>query len=46
MPYETGQLISHPKENLITFKLDKIFLNVLEKNIISANQIFYFFLKK
>ena len=43
---ETGQLISHPKENLITFKLDKIFLNVLEKNIISANQIFYFFFKK
>ena len=43
---ETGKLISHPKENLITFKLDKIFLNVLEKNIISAHQIFLCFLKK
>ena len=43
---ENGKPISHPKENIIVYFLDRIFLGVLEKNLSSAPLIFFIFLKR
>ena len=43
---KNGRIISHPRDNVIVYFFDKIFLNVLQKNLSSAPFIFFVFLKR